>query len=615
MRIVEVYGRFDPGTGRLMNEEGSGLWGFELKSKSAEYLGPIESFFGADGRVDFGKLDETMNDPKFTVNLRDLISRSTSGRTDWGAEVKMKLTDIENLRMNPNTFPAQSGTKLAHIRATPNNPKSSRGTCIIMLDIDFNSGETGSVSVVDLAGAEDPAVLVEGFMSFFPKDGVSECINENAWTPGGPSASNAKLIRKYMHEMSNLDYLNNTLSPCVKLRDFLVPCDRKKPKPECVDIQLGSGKMEFVRPDTTADEAWTYKAFRDATTELDFKFEVHSDGGSDKTVVFTEAEILEAMEDGVVSGRADLKEDSSLVGKKECGPSETEKCPGSWVERLWGRCGEDENGKCVRVGEIDSIIVNDQLEPSDCAFMKKFKDSKTEKRCMRGIPKHVVSLSGSNKGSKWRRGARAELWQKERKRFWREMYDYVQKFENKEAVLKDKWDLHLQYFVKAVGPMVQESMFINEALNQMKSYLGSWSSASSNAVPGEKFDLWPVASLKSESKTAQVIDASPDSPYIRDGYDLYNFVKSSDPVYNGESYAERTADGRDDVMILSMLEFMRRGATDRDKEAKVLFGAFVRTDQPGADPDCDGARVSLEFAQGLSEAVGWKRSEALHHLR
>jgi len=610
IRVVEVYGRLDPGNGRLMAEEGSGLWGFELKSKAAQYLGPIESFFGADGRVDFGKIDQTLSDPKYTVNLRELISKSTSGRTDWGSEVKMKLTDIENLRMNPNTFPAQSGSKLAHIRATPNNPKSSRGTMIIMLDIEFNSGETGSVSVVDLAGAEDPAVLVEGFMSFFPKDGVSECITNAAWTPGGPSASNAKLIRKYMHEMSNNDYLNNTLSPCVKLRDFLVPCDRKKPKPECVDIQLGSGKMEFVRPDPTADEAWTYKTFRDASTALDFTFETNG-----QTVVFKEEEVLEAMDAGVVSGTATLKKSSSLVGKDECGPTETEHCPGSWVERLWGRCGEDEDGKCVRVGEIDSIIIGQELTPEDFDFQKKFKDSKTYKRAWRGIPKHVVTLSGMKKGEAYRRGDTAELWQKERKRFWREVHDYLTKYENKEAVLKDKWDLHLQYFVKAVGPMVQESMFINEVLNQMKSYLGAWSSASSRAPPGAKFDLWPVASLKEQAKTAQVIDASPDSPYIRDGYDLYGFVKSSDPAYNGESYAERTADGRDDIMMLSLLEYMRKGATDRDREAKVLFGAFIRTDQPGADPDCDGARVSLEFAQQLSEAVGWKRAEALHHLR
>ena len=46
----------------------------------------------------------------------------------------------------------------------------------------------------------------------------------------------------------------------------------------------------------------------------------------------------------------------------------------------------------------------------------------------------------------------------------------------------------------------------------------------------------------------------------------------------------------------------------RDKNTKVLVGVFIRSDIPGADLDCDGAKASLQFAQDLSDMVGWTRS-------
>ena len=52
----------------------------------------------------------------------------------------------------------------------------------------------------------------------------------------------------------------------------------------------------------------------------------------------------------------------------------------------------------------------------------------------------------------------------------------------------------------------------------------------------------------------------------------------------------------------------------RKRNTKVVVGTFVRSDIPGADLNCDGARASLEFAQGLSEVVGWKRKPALEWM-
>ena len=41
---------------------------------------------------------------------------------------------------------------------------------------------------------------------------------------------------------------------------------------------------------------------------------------------------------------------------------------------------------------------------------------------------------------------------------------------------------------------------------------------------------------------------------------------------------------------------------DQGKNTKVLVGTFVRSDIPGADIDCEGARASLQFAQASSDA-------------
>ena len=65
--------------------------------------------------------------------------------------------------MNPEQFQKDGmDAGVAHIRGTPNNPTSSRGSLFTVVDVTFESGQKGRVTVVDLAGSEDPVSMVEG---------------------------------------------------------------------------------------------------------------------------------------------------------------------------------------------------------------------------------------------------------------------------------------------------------------------------------------------------------------------------------------------------------------------------------------------------------------------
>merc|ERR1719414_1931491 len=61
-----------------------------------------------------------------------------------------------------------------HVRATPNNPESSRGHLFTMLDVLFKAHEddddqrdkTGKIVIVDCAGSEDPASIMKDYVDF-----------------------------------------------------------------------------------------------------------------------------------------------------------------------------------------------------------------------------------------------------------------------------------------------------------------------------------------------------------------------------------------------------------------------------------------------------------------
>eukprot|EP00930_Biecheleria_cincta_P081779 TRINITY_DN7111_c0_g1_i2.p1 TRINITY_DN7111_c0_g1~~TRINITY_DN7111_c0_g1_i2.p1 ORF type:complete len:1292 (+),score=228.55 TRINITY_DN7111_c0_g1_i2:65-3940(+) len=578
INIFEVYGRVRASDGTLMTEDGSGLWAYRVQDGEADLLGSAAAFQDSNGNVDFDALKSELHKPSYTVTLTD------SDATPPAVSVKLLLTKVEKLRQNARTF-AAGGDPIAHIRGTVNNPKSSRGTLLVLTTLHYKSGMTGTISAVDLAGAEDPGTMVGGFINFMGHENNPQCTR-----PG--TGADADMIQVHMHSMHDYDQMNSQLGECFFLREMLVSCDPSNPAPDCIDITLSNGRRSMVRPDST--RGWIHKSKRAASQHSDWTFTV---GRVD--VTFTHEEVMDAYAAGAPKGLSSFKKSTS--------PSEFQ-----WGEHLWGRCiRSSKTGSCstTQGARLDKLALDKPLKKNEYGFeAKACKDILT---C--GVPKTLIQMSGSERGKQFRNHASVSQWQSTRKRFFAELQAHMAQYEAQERVYTDDYELHLRYFTKAIGPLVQEAMFINEALNEMKGYLGVWAQHSKKAGPGVKLhDLWPPVEFDILGRDAQTIDSTPGSRISEEGYKPWKFIQS---VSDG-NYAKMLALGQDHVMLLTMLEHIRLEALSKEKDTKVLVGAFVRTDAPGADPNCDGTRASLRFAQDLSDAIGWRRDTpgALPHL-
>lgn len=190
---------------------------------------------------------------------------------------------------------------------------------------------------------------------------------------------------------------------------------------------------------------------------------------------------------------------------------------------------------------------------------------------------------------------------KKRGQFWRELQEYLDRYKEHEEQLRLEWDIHMAYFTQIVGPIVEEALYINEMLNQMRNYFKAVS------IWGQtQHDPWPINNnpdLGTPLILSLKIDAeSPDYP----GYNKNRFVEAKDAR---KSYFDLLGEGQDTLLGISILESIRRESQVVKKgqtrgKYRCLFGAFVRTDRPNGDPDCSGAKQSLEFAQILSEEMG-----------
>jgi len=190
--------------------------------------------------------------------------------------------------------------------------------------------------------------------------------------------------------------------------------------------------------------------------------------------------------------------------------------------------------------------------------------------------------------------------------FWLKLQEYLDEYKLYEEEYRRKWDIHMAYFTQTIGPMIEEALYINEMLNQMRNFLKSVSDWSENRV--EK-DPWPQSSVAAKMGdplgAVQGITRTGVKPYNKAEYVR---EEAADLPY----YKEVQLSGKDRVLGLTMLEAIRRKATHAGPENyKVLFGAFLRTDKPNGDPDCQGARQSLEFAQLLTESMGMHRKDYL----
>jgi len=196
--------------------------------------------------------------------------------------------------------------------------------------------------------------------------------------------------------------------------------------------------------------------------------------------------------------------------------------------------------------------------------------------------------------------------------FWTALKEYVQEYKAFAAEQRLLWDQHLAYFTQVIGPMVEEALYINEMLNQMKNFLRAVSDWGQN--PGE-LDPWPVGEngkLGDPLVGTQIVDLQ-SKDY--EGYSKDLFVQAKDAQHS--YFMEVNEMGRDQILGTALFEHIRRGALARGggpEKYRVLFGSFVRTDRPNGDPDCGGAQQSLSFAQYLLEALGWYREDVTPKL-
>ncbi|CAJ1365115.1 unnamed protein product [Effrenium voratum] len=295
VRLFEVYGRVNAMNGEMQPNTGSGIWGYNLREKTATFLGTPTTFEDEDtGNLNLSKLEEVLDNDDYTYSIKAQTTAGLSGTIPWHEKVKEVLTTIEDIRLEEAKFASGDEVPIAHIRGTVNNPKSSRGTLFVLTNIFFTGGIMAPVSTVDLAGSEDPAVMVSGFLRFRLHEGSDACDPSSGKQP-------ADLMNMYLASLSNYDQMAGNLSLCFELREVLVDCDRAKPARGCVDVILADGTKEMVRPDLQKPNAsWLGKLENGEGVSDNFVARLKDQNGKAATVKFTLDEIREAKKLGGV---------------------------------------------------------------------------------------------------------------------------------------------------------------------------------------------------------------------------------------------------------------------------------------------------------------------------
>ncbi|CAE7037238.1 unnamed protein product [Symbiodinium natans] len=470
VRIFEVYGRISTQTGHMKRNTGSGVWGYKLKEKVAEYLGTAEAFMEdhgevdeeeewyedeeeeeehehRHGRLDMQKLQDALDDDAYTYSVKAESPASMAGTVAWHEQVKELLTVIEDIRMEEDQFKA-GGVPIAHIRGTVNNPKSSRGTLFVLTNIHYKSGKIAPISTVDLAGSEDPAVMVGGFLRFVNRPGVPECDPANGKTP-------AQLMAKYLANLSSYEQMSSSLAWCFELKDVLVECDRTKPEKGCVDVELAGGRSEFLRPKLDKPELWRSKDFAGENLPAGLTF-IWTDTKTkrNKTVFYHFDEIFEMQRLGPPNGLTEKRKQTNPLGPDWY-----------WAERLWGRCLKAKSGNCKKdsPGVVDYIVLGDKhLSSNSYTKLGNNPSPLTE------VPGKLTVIQRNSKDfGDWKKNGQKSSkpgeeteqvaeWKSQRKWFFEALADVMSRLNN------DEFDRHLRYFTSAIGPVVEEAFFINE---------------------------------------------------------------------------------------------------------------------------------------------------------
>eukprot|EP00913_Durusdinium_trenchii_P029420 g27579.t1 len=370
VRIFEVYGRVNAYNGRMQKKTGSGIWGYNLREKTSTYLGDSTAFEDdeGEGNLDLPKLEAALNNDEFTFSIKAQTPPSLSGSIAWHEQVKEVLTTIEDIRLDEDQFKA-GGEPIAHIRGTVNNPKSSRGTLFVLTNVYFKSGVMAPISTVDLAGSEDPAVMVSGFLQFKlnPGSSSSTCATDQRFFGMASHSAKPKVIGFRPCGDMKGSQLIALLAPEIlrasrrggfDLKDVLMECDRANPARGCVDVELASGIKEMVRPDLQKPGQWLFKDPRGVDVPKVFEYVGENFEKKKFKARFKQETILAALEEGDVPGITELRAESNPLGAEY-----------NWVERLWGRkmVGKGEKRKLVESGPamMDEKVFGKKLATRD----------------------------------------------------------------------------------------------------------------------------------------------------------------------------------------------------------------------------------------------------------
>jgi HAMP domain-containing protein len=149
-----------------------------------------------------------------TSKIHNLVNRLPSELNKFSIDETSNFNEYHNLNLNnitPDNLDSLMSTitryRLDHkrIRKTPNNPVSSRTHLYIVFEIKFDTGKTGYITFIDMAGKESPVDIFDTFMD------QSGRYKPNLTSILGPTGGPGRIVVK-----PDLDYSPETVYDILK---------------------------------------------------------------------------------------------------------------------------------------------------------------------------------------------------------------------------------------------------------------------------------------------------------------------------------------------------------------------------------------------------------------
>lgn len=210
------------------------------------------------------------------------MNRVVEGNHTVAEWLQSALEMIQVTRQH-QTCRTQDGEEVCrHVRATPNNPESSRGHLFIMLDVTFKAHEddedqsdkVGRIVIVDCAGSEEPVSIMKDYVNF--GDGAV----------GDKRAM--RYLKAYDRRLSgNLKLWNSLemddITPTEKKRTWMLEAAREWADALPTDLTVGN-------PDAGGPEGVTWKKFKKGDRFEPFKSRGKDDSAKDGELLKTWSE-------------------------------------------------------------------------------------------------------------------------------------------------------------------------------------------------------------------------------------------------------------------------------------------------------------------------------------